>query len=32
LEIGGPERLRSFLAAQMRTWGGVVRENDVKME
>ena len=31
-EIGGPERLRSFLAAQMRTWGPVIRENDVKME
>jgi tripartite-type tricarboxylate transporter receptor subunit TctC len=31
-DIGGPERLRSFLAAQMRTWGPVIRENDVKME
>ena len=31
-EIGGPERLRSFLVAQMRTWGPVIRENDVKME
>ena len=31
-EVGGPERLRNFLAAQMRTWGPVVRENDVKME
>jgi tripartite-type tricarboxylate transporter receptor subunit TctC len=32
LEIGGPERLRGFLAAQMRTWGPVIRENDVKAE
>jgi tripartite-type tricarboxylate transporter receptor subunit TctC len=32
LEIGGPDRLRRFLAAQMRTWGAVIRENDVKME
>jgi tripartite-type tricarboxylate transporter receptor subunit TctC len=31
-EIGGPERLRSFLAAQMRIWRPVIRENDVKME
>jgi tripartite-type tricarboxylate transporter receptor subunit TctC len=32
LEIGGPDRLRSFLATQMRTWGAVIRENDVKAE
>jgi tripartite-type tricarboxylate transporter receptor subunit TctC len=31
-EIGGPDRLRSFLAAQMRTWGAAIRENDVKGE
>ena len=24
--------LRSFLAAQMHTWGPVIRDNDVKME
>ncbi len=31
-EIGGPDRLRSFLAAQMKTWGAAIRENDVKAE
>jgi tripartite-type tricarboxylate transporter receptor subunit TctC len=31
-DIGGPDRLRSFLATQMRTWGPVIRENDVKAE
>ena len=31
-DIGGPDRLRGFLAAQMRTWGAVVRDNDIKAE
>jgi tripartite-type tricarboxylate transporter receptor subunit TctC len=31
-EIGGPERLRSFLTAQMHTWGPLIHDNDVKME
>jgi tripartite-type tricarboxylate transporter receptor subunit TctC len=31
-DIGGRDRLRGFLATQMRTWGAVVRENDVKAE
>jgi tripartite-type tricarboxylate transporter receptor subunit TctC len=31
-DIGGRDRLRSFLATQMRTWGAVVRENDIKAE
>lgn len=31
-DIGGADRLREFLAVQMRTWGAVVRENDIKAE
>jgi hypothetical protein len=31
-DIGGSDRLRSFLATQMRTWSAVVRENDIKAE
>ena len=31
-EIGGPERLRSFLAEQMRTWGAAIRDNGIKAE
>jgi tripartite-type tricarboxylate transporter receptor subunit TctC len=31
-DIGGPDRLRSFFAAQMRTWGAAIRENGVKAE
>jgi tripartite-type tricarboxylate transporter receptor subunit TctC len=31
-DIGGGDRLRSFLATQMRTWGAVVRENNIKGE
>jgi tripartite-type tricarboxylate transporter receptor subunit TctC len=32
LKLGGPEELRTFFAEQMRTWGGVVRENGIKAE
>jgi hypothetical protein len=28
--LGGPETLRNFLAEQMRIWGAVVRENNIK--
>jgi tripartite-type tricarboxylate transporter receptor subunit TctC len=28
--LAGPEDLRKFLAEQMRTWGAVVRENNIK--
>ena len=31
-DIGGPDRLRSFFAAQMQTWGAAIRENGVKAE
>jgi tripartite-type tricarboxylate transporter receptor subunit TctC len=31
-DIGGPERLRSFLKTQMQTWGAVVRENHITAE
>jgi len=31
-DIGGADRLREFLRVQMRTWGAVVRENDIKAE
>lgn len=31
-DIAGPDRLRSFLATQMQTWGAVVKENDIKAE
>jgi len=30
LVLGGPEEQRSFLADQMRIWGSVVRENNIK--
>jgi len=30
LALGGPEELRSFLADQMRVWGAVAREHDIK--
>lgn len=30
--IAGPEELRSFLSEQMKTWGAVVRENDIKQD
>jgi len=32
LTLGGPEELRSFLSEQMRTWGPVAREHDIKAE
>jgi len=32
LALGGPEELRRFLAEQMRVWGAVVRENNIKAE
>jgi tripartite-type tricarboxylate transporter receptor subunit TctC len=30
LVLGGPEEQRRFLADQMRTWGAVVKENNIK--
>src|SRR5215216_5721019 len=30
LVLGGPEEQRAFLAEQMRVWGAVVRENNIK--
>jgi tripartite-type tricarboxylate transporter receptor subunit TctC len=30
LALGGPEAQRAFLAEQMRVWGAVVRENNIK--
>jgi hypothetical protein len=30
LSLGGPEVLRRFLAEQMRLWGEVIRENNIK--
>jgi tripartite-type tricarboxylate transporter receptor subunit TctC len=32
LALSGPEPLRVFLAEQMRVWGPIVRENNIKME
>jgi tripartite-type tricarboxylate transporter receptor subunit TctC len=32
LRLGGPEELRKFLAEQMRIWGPVARENNIKGE
>ena len=32
LSLGGPEVLRRFLAEQMRLWGEVIRENNIKGE
>jgi tripartite-type tricarboxylate transporter receptor subunit TctC len=32
LRLGGPEDMRKFLAEQMRTWGKVVRDNNIKGE
>jgi len=30
LALGGPEQLRSFVASQMKVWGKVVKDNDIK--
>ncbi len=30
LTLGGPEVLRSFVASQMKVWGKVVKDNDIK--
>jgi hypothetical protein len=30
LKLGGPAELRQFLAEQMRVWGPVARENNIK--
>jgi tripartite-type tricarboxylate transporter receptor subunit TctC len=30
LLLGGPEDMRKFLGDQMKTWGAVVRENNIK--
>jgi tripartite-type tricarboxylate transporter receptor subunit TctC len=30
LRLGGPEELRSFVAGQMKVWGKVVKDNDIK--
>ena len=32
LALGGPEELRKFLGEQMRVWGAVAREHDIKAE
>jgi tripartite-type tricarboxylate transporter receptor subunit TctC len=32
LALNGPEELRTFLAEQMRVWGAVAREHDVKAD
>lgn len=32
LTLGGPEELRKFFAEQMKVWGTVVRENNIKGE
>ena len=32
LVLGGPEELRKFLADQMRVWGAVAREQDIKAD
>jgi tripartite-type tricarboxylate transporter receptor subunit TctC len=32
MTLGGPEQLRAFFAEQMRIWGAVVRENNIKAE
>jgi tripartite-type tricarboxylate transporter receptor subunit TctC len=32
MRLGGPEELRTFFAEQMRVWGEVVRENNIKGE
>jgi tripartite-type tricarboxylate transporter receptor subunit TctC len=32
LRLGGPEELRKFVAEQMRIWGPVARENNIKGE
>jgi tripartite-type tricarboxylate transporter receptor subunit TctC len=32
LKLGGPEELRQFVAEQMRIWGPVARENNIKGE
>jgi tripartite-type tricarboxylate transporter receptor subunit TctC len=32
MTLGGPEQLRAFFIEQMRIWGAVVRENNIKAE
>lgn len=32
LRLGGPDELRTFFAEQMRVWGGVVRENNIRTD
>jgi tripartite-type tricarboxylate transporter receptor subunit TctC len=32
LTLGGPEVLRSFVAGQMKVWGKVVKDNDIKAD
>jgi len=32
LALGGPDELRKFLGEQMRVWGGVAREHDIKVD
>jgi len=32
LALGGPGELRKFLSEQMRVWGGVAREHDIKVD
>ncbi|HKA81597.1 MAG TPA: tripartite tricarboxylate transporter substrate binding protein [Xanthobacteraceae bacterium] len=32
LTLGGPEELRRFVSEQMRVWGAVAREHDIKAE
>jgi len=32
LSLGGPGELRKFVAEQMRIWGPVARENNIKGE
>jgi tripartite-type tricarboxylate transporter receptor subunit TctC len=32
LALGGPDELRKFLGEQMRVWGAVAREHDIKVD
>jgi hypothetical protein len=32
LVLGGPEELRKFVGEQMRVWGAVAREQDIKAD
>ncbi|BAT59867.1 tripartite tricarboxylate transporter family receptor [Variibacter gotjawalensis] len=32
MRLGGPDELRTFFAEQMRVWGDVVRENNIKTD